>query len=135
MRICFAGTPEFAATALAALIGEYGDKSHYQYAQVHAQLGDQAKALASLQADCELLLIEGKEKLSTDIINEISRVMRYTPPAKAGADLRLAPDPAEVMATDWVGLDRLADEVQRQPERFTPWLRIYLTEHRSRIFG
>ena len=55
--------------------------------------------------------------------------------AKAGADLRLAPDPAEVMATDWVGLDRLADEVQRQPERFTPWLRIYLTEHRSRIFG
>jgi isopentenyl-diphosphate delta-isomerase len=25
--------------------------------------------------------------------------------------------------------------VQRWPERFTPWLRIYLDEHKDRIFG
>lgn len=39
---------------LAELIKEYGDKSHYQYAQVHAQWGDMANALASLQAAWEL---------------------------------------------------------------------------------
>jgi len=39
---------------LTELIKEYGDKSHYQYAQVHAQWGDMANALASLQAAWEL---------------------------------------------------------------------------------
>lgn len=43
-----------AEAILAELIAEYGDKSHYQYAQVHAQWGDAAKALASLQAAWEL---------------------------------------------------------------------------------
>ncbi|MES2857583.1 MAG: TIR domain-containing protein [Pseudomonadota bacterium] len=43
-----------AEAALAELVSEYGDKSHYQYAQVHAQWGDQAKALASLQAAWDL---------------------------------------------------------------------------------
>ena len=39
-----------ADAALAALVAEYGDKSHYQYAQIHAQWGDIDKALAALQA-------------------------------------------------------------------------------------
>ena len=43
-----------ADAALAKLVAEYGDKSHYQYAQVHAQWGDTAKALASLQAAWDL---------------------------------------------------------------------------------
>lgn len=47
----------------------------------------------------------------------------------------LAPDPAEVMAVDWVGIHDLCAEVIRRPERFTPWLRIYLDEYRDRIFG
>ena len=49
-----AGDRTAAEAALAALIDEYGDKSHYQYAQVHAQLGDETKALASLQAAWDL---------------------------------------------------------------------------------
>ena len=49
-----AGDRTAADAALAALIAEYGDKSHYQYAQVHAQWGDSAKALASLQAAWDL---------------------------------------------------------------------------------
>lgn len=49
-----AGDRATAGAALAALVKEYGDKSHYQYAQVHAQWGDAAKALASLQAAWEL---------------------------------------------------------------------------------
>ena len=49
-----AGDRTAADAALAALIAEYRDKSHYQYAQVHAQWGDAAKALASLQAAWDL---------------------------------------------------------------------------------
>ncbi|MEO5629775.1 MAG: TIR domain-containing protein [Thermomonas sp.] len=49
-----AGDRTSADAALAALIAEYGDKSHYQYAQVHAQWGDADKALASLQAAWDL---------------------------------------------------------------------------------
>lgn len=55
--------------------------------------------------------------------------------AEARPDLSLAPDPAEVAATRWVDLDALAAETQRQPDRFTPWLRIYLAEHMEMIFG
>lgn len=49
-----AGDRKAAEAALAALIAEYGDKSHYQYAQVHAQWGDTAKALASLESAWKL---------------------------------------------------------------------------------
>lgn len=49
-----AGDRQAAAAALAELQAEYGDKSHYQYAQVHAQWGDATAALASLQAAWDL---------------------------------------------------------------------------------
>ncbi len=55
--------------------------------------------------------------------------------AESGAGLSVAPDPDEVMATRWVDLYDLAAEVLRTPEKFTPWLRIYMTEHMGRIFG
>ena len=55
--------------------------------------------------------------------------------AEADAAVALAPDPDEVMATRWVGLGELADEIREAPERFTPWLRIYVGEHAVRIFG
>ena len=55
--------------------------------------------------------------------------------AEAPADLRIAPDPAEVMATAWTDLPDLAADVAAQPEAFTPWLRIYLERSRDRIFG
>ncbi len=35
-------------------------------------------------------------------------------------------DPAEVEAIDWAALDDLRLESAKQPERFTPWFRIYL---------
>ena len=49
-----AGDRAAADAALAALVAEYGEKSHYQYAQVHAQWGDAPRALASLQAAWDL---------------------------------------------------------------------------------
>jgi isopentenyl-diphosphate delta-isomerase len=48
--------------------------------------------------------------------------------AQAAPDLTLRPDPAEVMDTRWITLDALESEVAATPQRFTPWLRIYLAE-------
>ncbi len=47
----------------------------------------------------------------------------------------LAPDPAEVAEAVWIDMADLEGEIARRPERFTPWLRIYLDEHMERIFG
>lgn len=55
--------------------------------------------------------------------------------AEAPANLAINPNPDEVMATRWIDLYDLAAEVKRRPDRFTPWLRIYLAEHQDRIFG
>ena len=54
---------------------------------------------------------------------------------EAPADLHLAPNPEEVMATRWVAVADLMQEVARSPQVFTPWLRIYLAEHARAIFG
>lgn len=55
--------------------------------------------------------------------------------AQAAADLSVKPNPDEVMAVKWVELYELAAQVARRPEEFTPWLRIYLADHHSAIFG
>ncbi len=55
--------------------------------------------------------------------------------AEAAAGLPVTPNPAEVEAVRWVDLYELKAEVLRAPERFTPWLRIYLDDHLDRIFG
>lgn len=55
--------------------------------------------------------------------------------AETHRDLILVPNPDEVMETRWVDLYDLSAEVSRWPDRFTPWLRIYLADHHDRIFG
>lgn len=55
--------------------------------------------------------------------------------AEAAPGLTVVPAPSEVEEVRWVDLYDLKAEVLRQPERFTPWLRIYLTDHLDRIFG
>jgi len=55
--------------------------------------------------------------------------------AEAGPELRIDPNPDEVMDTRWVDLTTLSTEVSHLPDRFTPWLRIYLSDHMGRIFG
>ena len=47
----------------------------------------------------------------------------------------LRPDPAEVAATRWMTLAELDAALQAEPQHFTPWLHVYLAEHRVRIFG
>ena len=55
--------------------------------------------------------------------------------ATAGPELPWALNPAEVQAARWVDLGALEAEIAATPEVFTPWLRIYLAEHASQIFG
>ena len=55
--------------------------------------------------------------------------------AQTTEDLHLSLNPDEVMATRWVAFNDLMTEVKQQPERFTPWLSIYLDKHANLIFG
>ena len=55
--------------------------------------------------------------------------------AEATADLATQLDPEEVQAVEWIELEELSHAVRRTPEKYTPWLRIYLAEYRDRIFA
>jgi isopentenyl-diphosphate Delta-isomerase len=55
--------------------------------------------------------------------------------ATAPEGLRITPAPDEVMAVKWVDFYDLAAQTARRPGDFTPWLRIYMAEHRDTIFG
>jgi len=55
--------------------------------------------------------------------------------ARADKGLKVTPNPDEVMEVRWVNYQDLQAEVARWPERFTPWMKIYLAEHSDRIFG
>jgi isopentenyl-diphosphate Delta-isomerase len=45
------------------------------------------------------------------------------------ATLALHPDPAEVADTRWVTAEELQRDLRLQPERFTPWFRIYVERY------
>ena len=55
--------------------------------------------------------------------------------AEAPPDMPLLPNPAEVSATRWADLDLLTKDVTERPQDYTAWLRIYLQDHRTAIFG
>lgn len=55
--------------------------------------------------------------------------------AEATPQMSFAPNPDEVMDTRWVSRKTLTHEAKTQPERFTPWLRIYLDRHAELVFG
>jgi isopentenyl-diphosphate delta-isomerase len=55
--------------------------------------------------------------------------------ADAPAGLPLSLNPAEVQEVDWMTLEALEADILRRPDRYTPWLRIYLGQHRQLIFG
>lgn len=55
--------------------------------------------------------------------------------AEAVDGMTLAPNPDEVMEIRWIPRARLTKEVRDMPERFTPWLRIYLDRHSRMVFG
>jgi len=55
--------------------------------------------------------------------------------ADAPDDLAFIPNAEEVMATKWVDFYDLSADVARHPANYTPWLKIYLQEHSTAIFG
>ncbi|MFK7837144.1 MAG: isopentenyl-diphosphate Delta-isomerase [Sulfitobacter sp.] len=55
--------------------------------------------------------------------------------AQATDAMPLVPNPDEVMDTRWVTPANLAQEIANTPEKFTPWLRIYLDKHHEMILG
>ena len=54
--------------------------------------------------------------------------------AHAPDDLVLSPDPAEVMATEWVDRGALVQALANDAARFTPWLKVYMADHADRVF-
>lgn len=65
------------------------------------------------------------------IEHEVVEIFR----AEAGPEMPLLPNPDEVMDTRWISRAALGTEVAAHPERFTPWLRIYLSEHADLVFA
>lgn len=54
--------------------------------------------------------------------------------AEASDDTVCVLNPAEVADVAWIDLDALVADTTRRPERYTPWLRIYLRDHINDIF-
>ena len=55
--------------------------------------------------------------------------------APATKSLKIEPNPEEASEVRWMDLFELRAELDRHPERFTPWIRIYLAQHSEKIFG
>tara|TARA_B110000208_G_scaffold147908_1_gene178430 strand:- start:1297 stop:1821 length:525 start_codon:yes stop_codon:yes gene_type:complete len=51
------------------------------------------------------------------------------------SDITVIANPGEVMDHRWVCLQNLASEIAEKPQDFTPWLKIYLGQHATKIFG
>jgi len=50
-------------------------------------------------------------------------------------DHPIAPNPDEAMDIAWMSLDELRRAISEKPETFTPWLKIYMSEHADQIFN
>lgn len=55
--------------------------------------------------------------------------------ARASEDLRVTPNPDEVMDVRWIDYHDLLALVARHPDDYTPWLKIYLGDYADTIFG
>jgi isopentenyl-diphosphate Delta-isomerase len=50
-------------------------------------------------------------------------------------DLSVHPNPDEVNAIRWISLSELTLEMAQYPDKFTPWLHIYISDHAETILG
>ena len=55
--------------------------------------------------------------------------------ASVNSALPMSPNAEEVMDVRWVPYSDLLSELGDTPEKFTPWLRIYLSDYADKIFG
>ena len=76
--------------------------------------------------------VEYRAEVGNGLIeHELVDVFMWRVPAR----LALVPNPDEVMATEWVSMAELQHRIRSQPDRFTPWLKIYLEDHADQIFS
>lgn len=108
----------------------------------HPHWGESDLACAQRRLDEELgirglvLAHAGAVEYRADVgggLTEHELVQVFT--AEAPVDLHVVPNPDEVAGIDWLTLPALIAATERTPERFTPWLRIYLRDHLGQIFG
>lgn len=108
----------------------------------HPYWGEPAPICAARRLDEELGLsgltlrhrglVEYRADVAPDMI-EHELVDIFT--AEAPPGLEPVPNPDEVAATEWMDRAALTAALHKTPERFTPWLRIYMERHASMIFG
>ncbi|MCB2127758.1 MAG: isopentenyl-diphosphate Delta-isomerase [Rhodobacteraceae bacterium] len=108
----------------------------------HPHWNETAEDCAARRLDEELgiaglaLFHRGQVEYRADVgkgMTEHEVVDIFTAIAPAGPTVR--PNPDEVMETRWIGIAELLDEIGAKPDRFTPWLRIYMAEHRPMILA
>ncbi|KNG93743.1 isopentenyl-diphosphate Delta-isomerase [Pseudaestuariivita atlantica] len=106
----------------------------------HPDFGETAEACAERRLFEELGIagvspvhcgqVEYRAEVGNGLIeHEVVEIFR----CDASASLDVLPNPDEVMDVRWVSLDDLDRDIAANPAVFTPWLRIYLAEHRDLI--
>ncbi len=55
--------------------------------------------------------------------------------AEASPDMEIDCNQDEVMDVEWVAYSTLLQSIETTPDKYTPWLRIYLTDYADMIFG
>lgn len=106
----------------------------------HAGESDHACALRRLREEMGITgldpVLRGRVTYRADVgggLTEHEDVAIFT--ATAPDDLQIAPDPDEVADYRWMSLPDLDAARRDNPAQFTPWLNIYLDQHRDSIFG
>ena len=65
-----------------------------------------------------------------DIINQ-----KYRVSIKEKDNLKIRLNNDEVAEVKWICFDRLKEEISLSPDKFTPWLRIYVQDHFEQIIN
>jgi isopentenyl-diphosphate Delta-isomerase len=108
----------------------------------HARWGEQPMACALRRLDEELgvrgvaLRDLGQVEYRADVGNGMTE-HEQVDVFLAECDHRppVTPDPGEVADTAWRSLAEIDLAIATRPQDFTPWLRLYLTDHRAELFG
>ena len=76
--------------------------------------------------------IEYKAEVGNDLIeHEIVDIFVCYFDKKSSLTININPE--EVMRTKWIKIDNLISEIRKNPDQFTPWIRIYMDKHRDQI--
>jgi isopentenyl-diphosphate Delta-isomerase len=108
----------------------------------HPHWGERASACATRRLDEELGLrglsmrhmgvIEYRADVFRGLIeHEVAEIFA----AEVHGPISMALNPEEVDEVAWVPLDKLESALSHSPERYTPWLRVYMAQHREMILG